>query len=261
MRAFRECRVAPAIRARHDKEEVMQARLLLGAVAAASIVVTTPALADAQSDLKAQVEALQKQLDILKTQLDQVTADMNKQKEASQQEAKSGGPFLQRKPGDAVTFLTPGGGELTLYGNLDVSFDYTTKGLKGDYGDNGGVPVGKMGWQPAIGSNLSYLGARGRHPLKPDLDFIWQLEAGIDIAATPGTKQTTSNISDTVNGALFSRNSFVGFSGRDWGAAMIGKSETPYKTSTDRLNPFSGMLGDYRVMIGNTGGDNRVEIG
>ena len=42
---------------------------------------------------------------------------------------------------------------------------------------------------------------------------------------------------------------------------MIGKSETPYKTSTDRLNPFSGMLGDYRVIIGNTGGDNRVEFG
>jgi predicted porin len=42
---------------------------------------------------------------------------------------------------------------------------------------------------------------------------------------------------------------------------MIGKSETPYKTSTDRLNPFSGMIGDYRVIIGNTGGDNRVEFG
>jgi predicted porin len=261
MRAFRECRVAPAIRAHHDKEEVMQSRLLLGAVAAASIVVSTPALADAQSDLKAQVEALQKQLDLLKAQLDQVTTDMKKQQEAGPHDAKGGGPFLERKPGDALTFLTPGGGEVTLYGNLDVSFDYTTKGLKSDYGDNGGVPVGKMGWQSAIGTNLSYLGARGKHPLKPDLDFVWQLEAGIDISATPGTKQTTSNISDTVNGALFSRNSFVGFSGKDWGAVMIGKSETPYKTSTDRLNPFSGMLGDYRVMIGNTGGDNRVEFG
>ena len=60
---------------------------------------------------------------------------------------------------------------------------------------------------------------------------------------------------------MFSRNSFVGFASNDWGAAMIGKSETPYKTSTDRLNPFSGMLGDYRVMMGNSGGDNRVEFG
>src|SRR6202165_3172325 len=118
-----------------------------------------------------------------------------------------------------------------------------------------------MGWQPAIATNLSYLGVRGKHPLKGDLNFVWQLEGGIDISATPGIKETTSNTSYAVNGALFSRNSFVGFAGNDWGAAMIGKSETPYKTSTDRLNPFSGMLGDYRVIMGNTGGDNRVEYG
>ncbi len=27
------------------------------------------------------------------------------------------------------------------------------------------------------------------------------------------------------------------------------------------MNPFSGMLGDYGVVMGNTGGDNRVEFG
>ena len=221
------------------------------------------ARADDVGDLKAKLEALQKQMDAVKSQLEEVTSQMQKQKQEMQQQpqAASGAPFLQRKPGDALTFLAPGGGEVTLYGNLDVSLDYTTKGLKSDYGDMGGMPVGKMGWQSAIATNLSYLGVKGTHPLQDDLNFIWQLEAGIDISATPGTKNTTSNTSDTVNGALFSRNSFVGFAGNDWGAVMIGKSETPYKTSTDRLNPFSGMLGDYRVMIGNTGGDNRVEFG
>jgi predicted porin len=243
----------------------MNLKPLLIIATATSITVCMPARADMTTDLQAQVQTLQKQLEAIKAQLDQVTAEMNKQKEAKQKEeaeaAKGGGPYVVRKPGDALTFLVPGGGEVSLYGNLDVSFDYTTKGLKDDYGDNGGVPVGRMGWQPAIATNLSYLGIKGAHPLQPDFTFIWQLEAGIDISATPGTKQSTSNISDTVNGALFSRNSFVGFSGKDWGAVMIGKNETPYKTSTDRLNPFSGMLGDYRVMIGNTGGDNRVEFG
>ncbi|HSQ80112.1 MAG TPA: porin [Casimicrobiaceae bacterium] len=212
------------------------------------------------SDLKAQMEALQKQLDTVKTQLYNMQ-EAKKKEVPEQKEEGKGRTFVQLKPNSGVTFLVPGGGEIQLYGNLDVSFDYTTKGLQSDYGENGGVPVGKMGWQPAIGTNLSYVGARGKHPLKPDLDFVWQLEAGIDISATPGTKQSTSNISDTVNGALFSRNSFVGFTGKDWGGVMIGKSETPYKTSTDRLNPFSGMLGDYRVILGNTGGDNRVEFG
>ncbi len=214
------------------------------------------ARADVVSDLQAQMQLLQKQLDQVKTQLYEMQQE--KKKEAA---APAGGGFLQLKPNSGATFLVPGGGEVSLYGNLDVSFDETTKGLKSDYGDNGGMPVGKMGWQPAIASNLSALGVRGKHPVQPDVNFIWQLEAGIDISATPGIKETTSNTSYAVNGALFSRNSFVGFSGKEWGAVMIGKSETPYKTSTDRLNPFSGMLGDYRVMIGNTGGDNRVEFG
>ena len=240
----------------------MNVRKLQAMCATALLAVAATAHADMASDLQAQVQALQKQLDAVKAQLDAVTAEMQKQKQAQEQQPKQAptGPYVERKPGDALTFLVPGGGEVTLYGNLDVSLDYTTKGLNSSY-DPGGSPVGKMGWEPAIATNLSYLGFRGTHPLKPDLDFIWQLEAGIDISATPGTKQSTSNISDTVNGALFSRNSFVGFAGKEWGAAMIGKSETPYKTSTDRLNPFSGMLGDYRVMIGNTGGDNRVEFG
>ena len=230
---------------------------------AASLACSGAARADITSDLKAQVDALQRQLETVKAQLDQVVTDMKKQKEAEAKETKGGrgGPFLERKPGDALTFLAPNGGEVTLYGQLDASFDYTTKGLQSDYGANGGMPVGKMGWQPAIATNLSYLGVKGTHPLKDDLAFIWQLEAGIDISATPGTKNTTSNNSDAVNGALFSRNSFIGFTGKDWGSVMIGKSETPYKTSTDRLNPFSGMLGDYRVIMGNTGGDNRVEFG
>lgn len=234
--------------------------LLAVLVAGASLSVTSPtAYADAESDLRAQIESLQKQLDAVKAQLDGVRADIEKQR--AEPKTGASASFWRQKPGDPLTVLTPGGGEVTLYGNLDVSFDYTTKGLKSDYGDNGGMPTGKLGWEPAIATNLSYLGVRGTHPLMEELALVWQLEAGIDISATPGTKNTNSNTSDAVNGALFSRNSFIGFAGKDWGSVRIGKSETPYKTSTDRLNPFSGMLGDYRVIIGNTGGDNRVEFG
>ena len=213
------------------------------------------------SAVKDQIDQLQKQIDALKAQVAQQQAQALQPKppEAGKKEEKPA--FLQLKPGDAVTFATIKGGEVTVYGNLDVSFDYATKGLKSDYGDNGGVPLGNMGWQPAIGTNLSYLGLKGKQPLLTNFDFVWQLEAGIDISSTPGTKNTTSNNSDAVNGALFSRDSFLGFSGESWGSLLIGKRETPYKKSTDRLNPFSGMLGDYRVILGNTGGDNRVEFG
>src|SRR4029077_2100355 len=39
------------------------------------------------------------------------------------------------------------------------------------------------------------------------------------------------------------------------------KEDTPYKSSTAAFNPFSGEWGDYSVIMGNTGGDNRVEFG
>ena len=52
---------------------------------------------------------------------------------------------------------------------------------------------------------------------------------------------------------LFGRN-------KDWGR-FRSAPYAPYKTSTDRMKPFSGILGDYAVIMGNTGGDNRVEFG
>jgi predicted porin len=54
---------------------------------------------------------------------------------------------------------------------------------------------------------------------------------------------------------------FIGFSGNTWGKVKFGTTYSPYKKSTDRMNPFSGMLGDYAVVMGNSGGDNRVEFG
>ncbi|HSU43327.1 MAG TPA: porin [Casimicrobiaceae bacterium] len=233
-------------------------KLMLAGIAAFGA--TSVAHADDVSDMKAQMEALQKQLDAVKTQL-QNLQEAKRAQEATPAPVPAGGPFVQLKPDSGLTFLVPHGGEVQIYGNFDVSFDYATKGFKSDYGENGGVPLGRNGWEPAISTNLSYIGARGTHPLMTDLAFVWQLEGGIEISATPGTRNTTSNKSDAVNGALFSRNSYIGFKGPEWGAALIGKNETPYKTSTDRLNPFSGMLGDYRVIMGNTGGDNRVEFG
>ncbi len=115
---------------------------------------------------------------------------------------------------------------------------------------------------PDISTNISYLGVRGfqRIPYQ-NFNFVYQFEAGIDISAAPGIRQTNSNLSNQVNGALFSRNSYIGLSSKDYGAIKIGKTDAPYKNSTAQFNPFSGMWGDYSVVMGNTGGDNRVEFG
>jgi predicted porin len=64
-----------------------------------------------------------------------------------------------------------------------------------------------------------------------------------------------------VNGALFNRNTYVGLSSPEWAAIKIGKTTGPYQNSTAAFNPFLGQIGDYAVVMGNSGGDNRVEFG
>ena len=246
-----------------------KAIVIAGALALVAANIT---YADETSDLKAKFEALQKQMEALKSQLDSVTAQMQKQQleqkqmqkapQAAQPQAQQAqaAPTIKLKDGDGITFEY-GANAVSIYGNFDVSLDTTTKGLAGYYPSSGDGPVGKVGYMPAISTNLSYIGVRGKHGLGNGLDFVYQLETQLDISATSGTTNTNSNNDTTVKGALTSRNSYIGLHFPDAGSIKIGKTDAPYKTSTARMNAFSGMLGDYSVVMGNTGGDNRVEFG
>jgi predicted porin len=40
----------------------------------------------------------------------------------------------------------------------------------------------------------------------------------------------------------------------------LGKSDTPYKKATARMDPFASSPGDYNAIMGNSGGDNRAEF-
>ena len=175
--------------------------------------------------------------------------------------------FFEHKKGNPLTFYTPGG-EITAYGNMDVSVDDTTKMLGNMQtnplftGQSEPTPLGNFGWLPAIASNSSYLGVRGFQELPHfPANFVYQLEVGFDLSNTPGLKQSNSSISDNVNGALFNRNTYIGFASPEYGAIKIGKTTAPYERSTGGFNPFAGQIGDMHVIMGNTGGDNRVEFG
>jgi len=170
--------------------------------------------------------------------------------------------FFERKPGRDLTFYTKTG-EITFYGNLDVSVDAATKGGHGiPIGSAGAPPVGNMGWLEDVSTNLSYVGVRGTQltGLK-DTNFLFQLETSVNISTAPGLHESNSQEQDTVDGTLFTRNSYIGLGRVKWGALLFGKTDPPYKQSTARMNPFAGMEGDYGVIMGNTGGDNRVEFG
>src|ERR1035437_7754148 len=231
---------------------------------------TVKELKEAQTHTAADAQAAKKQAiqaDANAAQAKATAADTHERSARTPVKAGWGGldsnghAFLERKPGKDLTFFTPGG-EITAYGQFDVSLDATTKNAGSLELNGSSPPVGNFGWMPAISTNLSYLGVRGfqRIPTQ-SFNFVYQFEAGIDISAAPGDKQSNSNLSNQVNGALFSRNTFIGLASSDWGAIKVGKSDGPYKTSTAAFNPFSGMWGDYAVIMGNSGGDNRVEFG
>lgn len=233
---------------------------------------TVNRLMDAQAQNAADAKAAKKQAGQAEAQAAQAKATAADAHAKSSQTPVKGGVwdiddcsghrFLEHKPGKDLTFYTHCG-EITLYGQLDVSFDGATKNAKsGPVAPDGTTPIGNFGWMPDISTNISYLGARGfqRLPLH-DFNFVYQFEAGVDISVTPGIRQTNSNLSNSVNGALFSRNSYIGLASSQWGAIKIGKTDAPYKNSTAAFNPFVGTWGDYAVVMGNSGGDNRVEFG
>lgn len=221
--------------------------------------------AQAQSsnqELKQEVEALKQQLEQVRGQLDKVVKQLatSPAVPVAAPAAPGGHDFLERKAADGLTFFTRGG-EVSIYGNLDLSIDDATKGLSGKMADDGTVPAGRVGSMPDISSNLSYVGVRGFQSLGSfPANFVYQLETQIDVSAASGTGASSSNTSAVVKGGLTSRNSFIGLASPAWGAIKIGKTDAPYKTSTNSMNPFSGMLGDYSVIMANSGGDNRVEF-
>lgn len=215
-------------------------------------------------ELKQKVDLLQEQLETLRAQLDKVLKQqsVSPPPAAATPVVAASHEFIERKPGGGLTFLTRGG-EVSIYGNLDISADDTSKGISDKTaGSAPTTPSGRTGWMPAISTNLSYLGVRGFQSLGNfPAKFVYQLETQLDISATSGTNGSNSNTSNVVKGALTSRNSFIGLSSSQFGSFKIGKTDAPYKTSTASMNPFSGMLGDYAVIMGNSGGDNRVEFG
>ena len=207
--------------------------------------------ADQLSDMQAKLDALQKQVQELQAQIGSM------QKKQEQVVSAPSAPGITMKPGNDLTFQV-GGGEVTLYGHADVSLDDQTSGLSG-FMHNGQTVTGKNGWVPDVSSNLSFFGVRGERSINNDLKGVFQFETEVAYAATPGASdQSTDGTAQKFS--LGSRNSFVGLQSATYGAIKLGKTDTPYKTATARMDPFASTPGDYNAIMGNSGGDNRAEF-
>ncbi|MDB5042264.1 MAG: Porin precursor [Candidatus Eremiobacteraeota bacterium] len=232
-----------------------------------AFVLATTTIASADPATDAKLQAMQAQLDAVMAQLAALKAQQAAAAAAAA--AKPAAPvvpvppkapdasFIQLVKGDTVTLLI-GGEPVTLYGNLDLSWDHVTKGFNSAPLNTDAV--GNTSYLSAISSNQSYFGVRGLHRTGKKSGVLYQLETELSVSSTSGTVNTNSNNDGIVKGGLTSRNSFLGVLTPS-GAFKIGKSDAPYKIATARMNPFLGELGDYAVVMGNTGGDNRVEFG
>jgi predicted porin len=129
---------------------------------------------------------------------------------------------------------------VTLYGSIDLSADVFNPS------------VFDQGTKFGVASNISSFGVRVRHNLAPygwdGMAVVAQLESQVDFASAPNERA-----------AFGTRDSYLGVEG-PWGAVKAGKTDTPYKKSTNAMDPFSRTLGDYNSIMGNTGGDNRAEF-
>ena len=215
------------------------------ALTATSVV----AHADQASEMQAKLDALQKQVTELQAQMNAMAAKTQKEDE------KVAMPSSTRlKSGDALTFQLGDSSEVTLYGHVDLSADYQTTGLKNAVG-----ATGHNGWVGDVSSNLSFFGVRGSRQLSDDLKAVFQFETEVMVAATTGTSDQAPDATAQKSG-LGSRNSYVGLQSARLGAIKLGKNDTPYKSSTGRMDPFSNSVADYNSIMGNTGGDARAEF-
>jgi predicted porin len=244
-------------------------RSLAALLAAVVVVFGYPSLTVAQSsaDEQARIRAMQQQLDDLGKELKAMKEAQTKSDKTVTTVDKAWNTFIKG-----------------FFGTMDVSLDATTKGMDGfiayhwNSAPNGGPdmppnytspgpksppgPYGKVGWMPMMSSNGSNIGYRGSHQIgSSNVDFFYQVSASIDMAAAPGLNNTWTKSSNTVQGAIGLGDTFIGLRSKGWGQFRFGEMYTPYKTSTDRLNPFAGMLGNYSIIMGNSGGDNRIEFG
>lgn len=218
----------------------------------AACLVAFAGMGTAHADDTATIKALQQQLDALQKQIQALQGSVSKV-ETAQAKQESSSPGISMVPGDDLIFQI-GKSQVQLYGHADLSYDVQNSGLSGAKG-----ATGTNGWLGDVSSNLSYFGVRGERPLNEDLKGVFQFETEIAYAATPGTSDQAADTTAQKT-SLGARNSFIGLQSQQWGAVKLGKTDTPYKTSTARLDPFSSSVGDYNSIMGNTGGDTRAEF-
>lgn len=118
--------------------------------------------------------------------------------------------------------------EVTAYGVAHVSIDRVNDGAT-----TNGVTTNQLN------SRQSRLGFKGAEDLGGGMSAIWQIERSI--AMDDGS---------ITAGSAGARNTFVGLKSDSMGTVLVGRNDTPYKTSTRNLDVFADTAADNRNVMG-----------
>ena len=135
-----------------------------------------------------------------------------------------------------------------IYGVIGMSLDYVDGG-SGSAGDSFTSKDSER--RARVSSNTSFIGFKGSEDLGGGLSAVWQIEQAVSIDQGTGTAATAGS-STTAGSWASGRNSFAGLSSKTLGTLTLGNQDTPYKTSTGKLDVFGGgqYLADYRSLFG-----------
>jgi len=125
-----------------------------------------------------------------------------------------------------------------VYGKAQVSVEAT---------DNGAT----NGDATTLNTNQSRIAFKGSEELDGGLKFIWQWEnyVNFDTGGWGGMSVEDGAAPDDAELKVKARNTFVGFSG-DFGTALAGRHDTPYKMAVSDMDPFKDLVADFNSVMG-----------
>ncbi|HXU92480.1 MAG TPA: porin [Gallionella sp.] len=127
-------------------------------------------------------------------------------------------------------------GNVTLYGVANLSYELVSLGT----GTAGTPAVTGPSNVNKVSSNASRLGLKGTEDLGDGLSAVWQVESLIAM--------------DNAGGTFGTRNTYAGLDSKDWGRLVLGRYDTPYNTTTRRLDWFIDTIADSQPLMGGTTG-------
>ncbi|MGM0516521.1 MAG: porin [Pseudomonadota bacterium] len=144
----------------------------------------------------------------------------------------------------AVVVPTAASADTILYGKIHASYDFWG-GDNGDANDDGRADTGFSNNEPvpssagdenySLSSNSSRIGIKGKEDISESLSLIYQWETTVDWGGNG------AGIGDSP------RNTYIGFTG-DWGTAIAGRHDTPFKKVGRKYDLFGDTVADARAI-------------